>query len=236
MFCGNFSHGYDDDPWSLGSPKRSRKREKNPYSNRGLDKFSSVLADLEARREKIMAQIGEVSLIRFMYSNSHDWVPIVVRLRDPKLMKTKITNSKDQPSQQNLEAVAKSTIGSVGAKEGGPEASTSNGKMKKTFSWSLNNGGGLSSKWRSNYYWPMALILILLCLLMFGRSFAILCTSIWWYLVPTLKGGDVNARRSRKDYVRRLSEKRLGGDVKSPAPKMGAMEVSSPRHHVNGRK
>ncbi|XP_020594442.1 uncharacterized protein LOC110034531, partial [Phalaenopsis equestris] len=87
MFCGTSS--FPDENQSSSSPRTPKKkshRNKNPYSSRGLDKFTSVLSELEAKREKIMATAGEqgISMIRFMYSNSNDWIPIVVRIRDDR--------------------------------------------------------------------------------------------------------------------------------------------------------
>ncbi|KAH0450062.1 hypothetical protein IEQ34_020754 [Dendrobium chrysotoxum] len=63
---------------------RRKRSKKNPYSSRGLDKFSSVLSELEARKKKIMSSTSAngVSLVRFMYSNSHDWTPVIVRHRE----------------------------------------------------------------------------------------------------------------------------------------------------------
>ncbi|KAF9622376.1 hypothetical protein IFM89_031179 [Coptis chinensis] len=76
-------------------PKRSRrvcnckttnKNAKNPFSTRGLEKFSSVLADLEEMKQKIYQNMGsdqeDSLMVRFGYSNAKDWIPIVVKLRD----------------------------------------------------------------------------------------------------------------------------------------------------------
>ncbi|XP_058080836.1 uncharacterized protein LOC131229002 [Magnolia sinica] len=239
MFCGirSFSHVDDDDLWSTrSSPRKSRKKEKNPYSNRGLDKFSTLLADLEERREKIMAKVGhqDLTLVRFVHSSSNGWVPIVVKLRDPKQAKADVGSCLDRPVKRNSEAVEKSSIGFSTAKEvvsvTPPEKNT-----KKSFLWNLKKNGVLFSK--PSYYWPLVIILILLCLMAFGRTFAIFCTSIWWYLVPTMKNLNVNEKRSMKKEIRRRSSgKKLGGDVKSHQHKILAIEALSPRHHLQGRK
>lgn len=207
MFCWRSSHITGDDPWHPRSQRRSRAKAKNPYSNRGLDKLAKLIKDLEARREKIMAQMGEqgnVSLIRFVYSNSQGWVPIVVKIKDGKQGKLDDSVPASRPIQQNSEKAIKLPIRSSAAAN---DVSKLDGKMKKSSSWSSNKSDQ-TDLWRP-CYWPSVVILVLFCLVMFGRSFAIICTSIWWYLVPTLKGGDVNMRRSiKKEYERRLSEKR----------------------------
>ncbi|KAG1366929.1 hypothetical protein COCNU_13G007190 [Cocos nucifera] len=254
MFCGTASFKrIDEDPWlptsAPGSPKGSkRKANKNPYSTRGLDKFSTVLAELEARREKIVAKAGTqgVSMVRFMYSNSQEWIPIIVKLReDQKEEKTKPADGKKPkqlevlPSQPNSEVVKESAplVGSVDAKE------VAERKTKKCFSWGVKEGEVVPWRWRPSYYWPLVMVLILVGLVMFGRVFAICCTSIWWYLVPTLKGESGNARRSmkKKDYRSMPTDKRLGRSL-GVAPSFqakkvgGVQEISSPRVHGNGKR
>ncbi|GLT71185.1 hypothetical protein SLA2020_432190 [Shorea laevis] len=68
-------------------------------------------------------------------------------------------------------------------------------------------------KWRRpSYYLPAVVIFILLILLVFGRSFAILCTSVGWYMVPALKESENTRRPSttkKKEYVRGLSENKM---------------------------
>ncbi|XP_068657659.1 uncharacterized protein [Aristolochia californica] len=252
MLCGSrsFSH-VDEGPWSPEAPRRSRKKgNHNPYSNRGLDKFSIVLAELENRREKIMSQMGphEVPLVRFVYSKSEDWVPIVVKLRHPKEEKKSTGPAKPRTQVRsasarflsNSEATQKSVNGFSDKNEAAAPltmttttttAASDHKKMKKCFSWRLKQGGMGITRWRSAYCWPLILILILLCLAMFGRSFAIICTSVWWYTVPILKGENEDFRKSlKKDYGRRMSGQKLAGDSRTAQSKS-----SSPRSHVNGR-
>jgi hypothetical protein len=52
-------------------------------------------------------------------------------------------------------------------------------------------------------YWLAVMVLTLLSLAVFGRAFAICCTSVAWYLVPTLSsscpnGADVRSMEKRK--------------------------------------
>ncbi|EHA8591252.1 hypothetical protein COCNU_scaffold039050G000020 [Cocos nucifera] len=259
MFCGTGSFKrIDEKPSSApGSPKGSKKKaNKNPYSTRGLDKFSTVLAELEAKREKIMAKVGTdgVAMVRFMYSNSQDWIPIIVKLReDAKEEKTKLDDAKKPkplplpPSQPTSEVVKEGPASPVGSRDGKEvvkeaEPATERKVTKKCFTWGVKEGEVGFWRWRPSYYWPLVMVLILACLVMFGRVFAICCTSIWWYLVPTMKRGSGKVRRSmKKDYGRRLSDKRLGGNLgvapSSQAKNVGGVqEIASPRAHRNGKK
>ncbi|KAJ8640755.1 hypothetical protein MRB53_017449 [Persea americana] len=228
MLCGNLSQVDDGRPWSprSSSRRRSRRKEKNPYANRGLDQFKMVLADLQARKEKIMAQVGasDPFLVWFAQSNLRDWEPIVIKLREPKQQKSDAIIGDNQPLQQSLVAVQKSPVGSSATKEVAPThaAGVPDGRMKKRFSRGVKNNFTVMNMRRPSNYWPVVVILILLCLVMFGRSFAIMCTSICWYLVPTNRVGNVNLTRSmNKNYGRRLSEKNLVGDGRCLQSKMG---------------
>lgn len=220
MFCGSssFHHDADDNPSS--SPKASKKkshRNKNPYSSRGLDKFTSVLSELEAKRQKIMATTGAqgISMVRFMYSNSEDWIPIVVRIREDRNSDGQIVAAADKKPEEV------------------PAAPVPEKKVEKRLSsvaaplpwW----------KWRSSYFMPAMVVLILVCLAVFGRVFAICCASIWWYLVPTFKDDERMKRRvsKKKEYVKRLSDKRLPATAATQGKKM--QELGSPRGHT-GKK
>ncbi|KAG9440552.1 hypothetical protein H6P81_020717 [Aristolochia fimbriata] len=248
MLCGSrsFSH-VDEAPWAPEAPRRTRKKNRNPYSGRGLDKFARVLAELEARREKIVSQMGpqEVPLVRFAYSNSEDWVPIVVKLKNPK--GEKIADPVKPRNHHQFRRSASACFHPVSEtaqksvlekKEAAPPLTTTTTteseqrKTKRSFSWKLKQGGiGTLMKWRPAYNWPLVFVLILLCLAVFGRSFAIICTSVWWYMAPILTGQSEDLRKSlKKDYGRRMSGKKLTGDSKTPQSK-----ASSPRSHLNGR-
>jgi hypothetical protein len=94
MFCecgtGSFKHvdeDLDDLGCTGGSPKdRERRRhgsKVNPYAERGLDRFSVVLSELETRRAKILRRVGSdtgLVLVRFVQSSNGDWTPVVVKL------------------------------------------------------------------------------------------------------------------------------------------------------------
>ncbi|XP_077216973.1 uncharacterized protein LOC143851428 [Tasmannia lanceolata] len=259
MLCRNLSQVDDEDPWSTPTPRKSRRRDsKNPYSTRGLDKFSAVLAELESRRESIIARMGsqDISLVRFVNSNSNDWIPIIVKIKSPKGANTEIVNDKNRPLDQKSKAIdqtptgfsapkeimksptgfsreiAKSPTGFLAPKEIRPL----DGRIKKRFSWDVKEGVDILRQ--RGYYSAVVLMLIMFCVVMFGRTFAILCTSIWWYLVPSVKSGNLNGRKSmKKDFGRRPSDKKLGVELRSvQSKKMGVMESSSPRQNVNGKK
>nr|CAD1832422.1 unnamed protein product [Ananas comosus var. bracteatus] len=143
---------------SSASPKGpKRKAGKNPYSGRGLDKFSSVLSELEARREKIMASARpqSVALVRFMHSNSHDWVPIVVRLRDPP------TKENQHPASTNVRLAADSQPPARQLPEAPKEArgATAQKAVKKSFSWGSDNNRNNNK--RRGYNWVVVMVIIL---------------------------------------------------------------------------
>ncbi|OAY81321.1 hypothetical protein ACMD2_18305 [Ananas comosus] len=210
MFCGtsSFKHIDGDDPRApvATSPKGSKKKagNKNPYSTRGLDKFSAVLLDLESQRQKIMARAGSqgVAMVQFMYKSTNDWIPVVVRLRNRQDEESRVSGA------QKLAPASPTLAGDGGAGEaaGGAKAvAKEERKGNKGFAW-----GG----WRESHSWMLVVVVMLVCIVVFGRVFAICCTSICWYLVPSLKGGSgMNERRfkmGREQHARRLSDKRLG--------------------------
>ncbi|KAE8057052.1 hypothetical protein FH972_013774 [Carpinus fangiana] len=214
LICGaaSFHQEEEEEIWSdsqCSSPRKSRKKShssrkssKNPYSTRGLDKFSELLADLEEKRQKIYLQADsqDISFVRFVHSSSNDWKPIVVKSKNKKGARTK--KEMIIPSSADLKEVKEQQ-----QQQQPPIMEEANEKAKKSgLWWNMEMG-----KWRRpSYYLPAAVILILLLLLVFGRSFAILCTSLGWYVVPTLTDIE-NTRKStkKKEYVRGLSENKM---------------------------
>ncbi|KAF2324263.1 hypothetical protein GH714_011406 [Hevea brasiliensis] len=199
FICGSFHHQEEEDE-ALGSsacstPRKSRKSSrdsKNPYSTRGLDKFSALLSDLEQKRAKIYSQVGsqDITLVRFVYSGSNDCVPIIVKLKDQnKQDQNKASGVKDETKVKSrtthkAEALDKSPIETSPAHHHHEQEAAKQSRMeidKKTekkmlLSWNLK-----LHKWRRpSHYIPVFIILILLFLAFFGRSVAILCTSIGW--------------------------------------------------------
>lgn len=198
LVCGS-SYGEeeedDDDyePWRnknpFHMPRRQRRhfffrsqkdgRIENPYSGSGLDKFSSLMADLKERRERIRCRVREVTLVRFVYARTEDLVPTVVKA------KSRNTNSREETKsgdcirdKQKQRPVA---IGKV--KEAQKEAFRS---RKRTF---------LFGEAEPSLYVAAVVTLILILLAFLGRPAAILCSSVAWYMVPALRGRRSNARR-----------------------------------------
>ena len=231
IVCGTFHPEEDDDDalWSTSStPRRSRKTRdsKNPYSTRGLDKFSALLADLEEKRQKIYSQVGsqDISLVRFAYSNSNNCVPIVVKLRDKKQ-----ENIKDNNVMTNSAQAVEAGGVAEELKQSGLETDMSAGK-KSRLSWKISAGN-----WRQpSLYFPAIIMFILLLLTVFGRSVVILCTCLGWYLVPVIKGGSSDIKRptKKKIYLRRKSDKMVVRDNRSLSPNTNRrVDVTSPGLH-----
>ncbi|OQU92308.1 LOW QUALITY PROTEIN: hypothetical protein SORBI_3001G326200 [Sorghum bicolor] len=226
MFCecgtGSFKHVDDDDPEDLGrnggrSPKdRDRERRKqhgggkaNPYAERGLDRFSVVLSELETRRAKILRRVGSsdtaggLVLVRFVQSSNGDWTPVVVKLPEQPPPSKKAGGAATKKPTRAAAAAAASTAapllrrppaavnspgpGSPREREGATAkvVGTSKSKVparKASFSWGRRMR-------RPSCYWPSVIVLTLVSLAVFGRVFAICLASIWWYVLPILRSG-----------------------------------------------
>ncbi|XP_029126765.1 uncharacterized protein LOC109797747 [Cajanus cajan] len=206
--CGTFRH-HEEDGVPCSSPKKSKRKDnKNPYSNRGLDKFSALLADLDERRQKVYSQMSphEISLVRFAYSSNDDFVPIVVKVKNKDQKKHKSEELGVRHLQSFSEQLEKSAEeATVEERKQQPRSLESHHHKKDFifgFSWNM-------FKWPS-FYVPVVVILILVFLTVFGRSVATLCTCVVWYLVPMLSEYKYNSSKARKsimnskkkDYVR----------------------------------
>ncbi|KAF1893920.1 hypothetical protein Lal_00002469 [Lupinus albus] len=108
--CGNFHHE-DEDIVSCSSPRKSKRskdhsRDNNPYSARGLDKFSELLADLDQRRQKVYSTMNpqEISIVRFAYSNTDDFVPIVIKKNDKRKHKSQELHKVTKDNKSEIEA------------------------------------------------------------------------------------------------------------------------------------
>ncbi|KAI4337058.1 hypothetical protein L6164_015515 [Bauhinia variegata] len=213
--CGSFDDEGEDDRLCSSPGRKSQKKSKgsknnNPYSTRGLDKFSALLADLDERRQKIYSQMNphDVSVVRFVYSNSDDVVPIVIKVKK-KDEKHKKEENKDRHEKANTEVIVveKSAIGqSSAAVEERKQVKLDAEKKKKRSSLKMVRWDTLI---HPSFYLPLVFILILSLLTVFGRSAATLCICIVWYVVPTLKDRSKSTRsEKKKDYVRGLSDKK----------------------------
>lgn len=225
LVCGNFQDEEDDELLQLmrscsSSTKKSSKNlrrghslsskskdSKNPYADRGLDKFTALLAELDSKRQKIYTQKGseDISLLGFAYSNSSDYKPIVVRVRDKKPIKTPVAKPAEQSDSQvlNSDHNSKQTrleSNHVNQNKAGAEKLKSNGLMKNIKTEYLR---------RPSYYVPVIIIFILLFLAIFGKSFAILCVSIGWYIIPTIKSDSAKTSKGKintKSYTKNKTE------------------------------
>ncbi|KAF4368655.1 hypothetical protein F8388_003356 [Cannabis sativa] len=232
------------------TPKKSRKtsfsrshnnKEKNPYATRGLEKFSALLVDLEEKRQKIYEQSAaaeDISFVRFVYKNSNDLVPIIVKLKDSSQKEAENITNNNKTTTTHTAAAANEDLLLVKdqqqsiqnysseithddkfpmmkeVKNKSQRSEQSSRKVtKKLLLQSWRSMVNLDKLRRPSYYLPVVVIVILILLVFFGRSIAILCTSIGWYVVPTLNDSSSNRKRSsvvhKKDYVKKLSERKM---------------------------
>lgn len=236
MLCGtgSFKHIDDDPAEDSPKPRRRRRHGDNPFAGRGLDKFSTVRSDLESRRDKILRRVGSDSglvMVRFVQCNG-TWVPIVVKLpggekqlKDADAPK-KVPRTSASPSSCTLPDPASS-------RDGAAKKATALGVEPARRRITSFSRGRTTSFSRGRLrppacYWLAVMALTLLSLAVFGRTFAICCTSIAWYLVPSLSSSCSNGAD-----LRRSMEKRK---VASPPAKPHHEVLSSPRSHAKGSK
>ncbi|CAA7031276.1 unnamed protein product [Microthlaspi erraticum] len=178
-------------------PKKSRKESKNPYSNRGLDKFSELLSTLDEKRQSIYSKkldSGGPPLVRFVFTSSGECIPVVIK--SSYLHKKKKTKDVAKVKKVVKETKTEET------KKAEPET-------EQKQSCALNEN--LKKITRPNHFLPVTVILVLVFLAFFGRSVAIMCTCIAWYLVPTISDQSGNGGTSsyytmkKRDFARKLS-------------------------------
>ncbi|KAM0032631.1 hypothetical protein Hdeb2414_s0016g00477141 [Helianthus debilis subsp. tardiflorus] len=210
FICGCFRSQQEEDDYDVlwPSPKKPTRRRQifgsrrdknttNPYSDRGLDKFEALLADLDKKRQTILTQKGaeDVSMVKFIFSGTNEVQPIVVKFRDQRKH-----DDMSLPSTKELDLPK--NLAFIETKSGGNEAEQDNTKpsvdqcKRKFGEW-----------WKPSYYLPLFVILILVFLMFFGRSFTILCTSIGWYLVPIFNAIIDNSKQpniiTKKEHLKR---------------------------------
>ncbi|XP_057430330.1 uncharacterized protein LOC130723339 [Lotus japonicus] len=211
LVCGNFHNEEEDGPAPpCSSPvksKRKENRDKNPFSSRGLDKFSELLEDLDQKRQKVYSRMNphDISFVRFAYTSSNDFVPIVVKVKNRDHKKQGNEEFKVRHLTSFSESMEKTAAAAVEErKQQHPKLESEKKETKKSgFSFSLR---------KPSFYVPAMMILILVFLALFGRSVATLCTCVVWYVVPMLKDSSLKPRKSilkKKEYVRGLSEKKM---------------------------
>jgi len=219
MFCGTRSFSQNDSgktpaTWPKGSKLKQKKQPRhsknNPYSSAGMDKFERILAELDARKERIMSRArsqGDAT-VRFTYRpDSEDWIPIIIKKRELREEKAKAASKRlSAPPSMKAEKRELEEIKKDGKEDVRKCKEVREVRRRRRYSW-----------W--NCYWPLVIVLVLV-LLVFGRSFAICWTTICWYLVPIMKSGEKSLRR--RELGKRLSDKRLGG---------GVHDLGSPKGH-----
>lgn len=234
FICGSasFSHQDEDDRVisSYPAPKRTTKKSlsfcrigknyttKNPYANRGLDKFYALLSELDEKRQMIYARMGSeaISFVQFVYSKDSDQIkPIVVRVKERKeeanptnLAKKPVISTVNNPGiRRSHSAIGSEKVRQEKNIQVPDEKLTQKMKSCLTCSESFK----VENLRQPCCSFPMMVVLILLCLAIFGRSFAISCASIGWYWIPGVTGdrssSSPNARKpKRKEFDRKSSE------------------------------
>ncbi|CAL5204797.1 unnamed protein product [Lathyrus oleraceus] len=192
LVCGSFQHQQDLD-LPCSSPKSKSKRKDNPYASRGLDKFSTLLSELDQRRKKVYSQMNprDISFVRFTYSNDNDFVPIVVKLKN--------SNQKKHKSEEQVK-VRHSTSFSEPMDQKHVEETKQLHRMESSHHRVTIADKDEMLK-RPSFYVPVVMMLILLLLTVFGRSFATVCTCVVWYIVPILKDSSKEKLVKKNDYV-----------------------------------
>ncbi|CAL5061921.1 unnamed protein product [Urochloa decumbens] len=264
VFCGtgSFKDVDKEEGAGGGKPAAAAKAKKvcggkskgkdNPYASRGLDKFSTVLSELESKREKILRRAGsDVDaghlMVRFVQSETKGWVPIVVKLPHEEEQAADAKKRQSKPGKPSSRSSSTPPTEPASPREDptkpAPVAAAAAAAVKAAVPVKKSKAGGVRWSWawgkkvRPCHYWLLAMALLLLSLVVFGRVFAICCTSIWWYLVPILSGEEaIGAARSPAAKVRdKLAV--------APPPSHGkknssgaAHEVMSPRSHAHRKK
>ncbi|XP_023770923.1 uncharacterized protein LOC111919580 [Lactuca sativa] len=225
FICGSPHSQEEDDydvlwPYPTTSPRkptrrglvfggiRRSKNPTNPYADRGLDKFEALLADLAHKRQEILTQKGseDVSMVKFVYRSPDEVKPIVVKLGGKsKQDNTSSLESTPEREHQKVDASVKGHNDGNESEEG-KIVKTLFGDPKKKIMfdpWLRKLGHG----WKPSYYFPLFLILILVLLMFTGRSFAILCTSLGWYLVPiiieSLDKSKQRTKITKRQYIKK---------------------------------
>ncbi|KAJ0265918.1 hypothetical protein HA466_0021260 [Hirschfeldia incana] len=185
---------------SCSLPRKSRKASKNPYSNRGLDKFSKLLSELDEKRQSIYSKKLDSDgppLVRFVFTSSGECVPVVIK--SSYLHKQKKTKDV-APAAAKVKAVVNESKTE--------ETTKTEPETEEKQSCVLNEN--LKKIARPNRFFLLTVILVLVLLVLFGRSVAIMFTCVAWYLVPTIKEqsgkrGSYSYAMRKKDFARKLS-------------------------------
>ncbi|WZZ57053.1 hypothetical protein YC2023_057160 [Brassica napus] len=179
----------------FSSPKRSMKESKNPYSNRGLDKFSALLSELDEKRQSIYANRLDSDgppLVRFVFKSSGECVPVMIKTK-------KVTKKKVDGQEDDLKIKTESKT-----KEAKEIKETESETTEKKQRCVLNEN--LEKISRPNRFLPVTVMLVLVFLVFFGRTVSIMCTCIVWYLVPMIKE---QSRKKGSTYKTQKKKKKM---------------------------
>lgn len=181
-------------PTSIASTKPSKRSRIKSFfsSSRKSKKTSYSIAELDKRRQNIIyTQDREVSLVHFVYSGPTNLIPVVAKQKNknqPKKPDNLMTLA--YGSRQPLQVVDSEAI-----KEQFKERRVESTGLSKERSFVS------SSNRETSWYLAAALALILLVVVSSGKPFAIFCCSVFWYLVPALRGKEANV--GKHQWIRR---------------------------------
>ncbi|KAK9129696.1 hypothetical protein Sjap_010183 [Stephania japonica] len=198
--CGNAGARIEEDEFEvacMGPVNRrgsnsNKKNKNNPYSTQGLDKFASVLADLEEKKQKIICkQKGgsqETLMVRFKGSDSKGWLPIVVRLGS-------IAKPNNNHQHNNQDKSSSSSTSSI-----------TDQKKPKAQRIGYLQGLQISERMKMVRLVVVAVLVMIgaLCLVRLGRSFTVMGACVSSYLVPLMKdnGGRLTKAKCRNSITR----------------------------------
>ncbi|CAH9144912.1 unnamed protein product [Cuscuta epithymum] len=208
-----------DDLSPCPSTKRSSKMAalNNPYSNRGLDKFSALLVDLHVMKQKIYTRMGseQISFIRFAFSSSNRVKPIIVKTKKKNkkpVIVPIVKKSKNNKKKHAICGDCSAKAESATYKDSSEKRTVQSTVVRSTKSNQVRETGdsekkmlsrGFTWKMKPMLYLPVAIMLILVFLAVYGRTLAIMCVSIAWYVIPTITERSTRTSLSGSNLKRR---------------------------------
>ncbi|XP_057774860.1 uncharacterized protein LOC130993839 [Salvia miltiorrhiza] len=151
--------------------KRSRligkdSRKRNPYAEGGLDKFHKLLGDVEEEKQQIYRQIGAENISFVRFIYSDSFKHV-----RPIVVRVK-NNLKLGPSNNSDEEI-------------GDETEEEEVVMMKM-------------RWHESSWLCIGVMIVLVLVLVaiYGRSFAILCATVMWYLFPLISSSSIHHKNT----------------------------------------
>ncbi|GMH17981.1 hypothetical protein Nepgr_019822 [Nepenthes gracilis] len=199
---------------SLTPRKSSSSRSKdtkNPYSGRGLKRFCALLEKTEEMRQKIYSELGTeaISLVRFAYSNGNNCKPIVVRIKGMKGRESPSSGQQHKSGPIIVTAPAIRKEIDEGRRLDLSSRIAEEERFLRELKLKLQR-----MRLQPSDYLPVSVMLTLLLLALLGRSAAILCISLGWYLMSLMADQSTDLRRSikkKKDNGKRWGEMKMSG-------------------------